>query len=137
MLDGTTWVGNFIGGPSKYDCVLPHPNRSDVVVVSGGQGYIVSPNFKRVTSTFGGAIANVHEHSSRTLVINHQNLSFEAISASGSLWKSKRISWDGMRNIEVNDSSLTGEAWLCDGTWHSFHLDLATGIVTGGSYYEA
>jgi hypothetical protein len=135
---GHTWVANFVRGLTKFDFVAPHPNGHDALVIAGGQAYVVDPTREDLRNAFGGAIVNALRHPTRNaLVLNHQDLDFEAIGSDGRLWKTRRISWDGFRSIEVEGTTVRGEAWDLDDTWHPFKVDLETGEVVGGSYYEA
>jgi hypothetical protein len=55
----------------------------------------------------------------------------------GTLWKTRRISWDGMGDIRMSGSTLSGEAWdAVHDTWREFHVDLETGVVIGGAFPE-
>jgi hypothetical protein len=131
------WVGNFIPGTlSNFQFLTPHPNGHDVIIIVGGQGYIVDPASHQPVKTFGGAIVDAFMHPTATAtVLNHQNLCFEAIGPSGRIWLTRRISWDGMRSVVRSGTTLTGEAWKPgEDTWHPFCVDLQTSAVEGGSY---
>ncbi len=129
------WVGNFVRGMAKFDAALPHPNGAHALIIAGGEGYVVDPGSRVLVTTFGGAIVEAFPHPKRPyLILNHQNLSYEAIGPSGSVWNSQRISWDGFRGIERQGSLLKGEAWSFDDTWHKFTLNLDDGSVHGGAY---
>src|SRR5262245_11223124 len=41
--DGQSWVGNFQRGYSGFEMAIDHPNGREVVVIAGGQGYVVNP----------------------------------------------------------------------------------------------
>lgn len=134
--EARAWVGNFIPGTlSDFQLLTQHPNGRDVVIICGGQGYIVDPGSERLTETFGGCIVDAFRHpAAHAIVFNHQELRFEAMGAAGRIWLTRRISWDGMRSIARTGTTLTGEAWRPGDTWHPFRLDLETGEVEGGSY---
>jgi hypothetical protein len=136
--DAHSWVGNFVpGGLTKFDRLISHPNGHDALIIAGGQGYIVDPLSGQLRETVGGAIVDAFAHPTRVgIVLNHQNIRFEAIGAEGRLWLTRRISWDHMRAIQHRGTTLTGEAWRPDSTWHFFNLNLETGEVEGGSYVE-
>ena len=137
MRDSPPWIGNFVRGLTKFDYVAVHPNRVAALIVAGGQGYVIDPVARQLQSTIGGAIVDAFAHPTTTaIVLNHQNLSFESIGAYGRLWRSRQISWDGLRFVEVTGNALSGEAWRYDDTWHPFQLDLVSGAVRGGAYKE-
>jgi hypothetical protein len=120
---------------STYDHVDDHPNMRDVLVVAGGQAYVVDPLGQNVRETFGAAIVGAWKHPSRPWIIfNDQDIRFFALGPMGFVWESPRVSWDGLRTLQVNGERLCGEAWEPGDTWHPFELDLNTGSVNGGSY---
>lgn len=60
---------------------------------------------------------------------------FTAIKADGSGWHSPRISWDGLRIIEIRGTELLGEAYTPSANeWVPFKLDLLTGHCPDGIY---
>ncbi len=133
-----SWVGNFVPGQiSAYELLAAHPNGRDAFVIAGGQGYVVNPLSQQIVETFGGAIVDAFMYPTKSaLVLNHQDIRFEAIGAGGRSWLTRRISWDGMRSIERIGAMLTGEAWEPGADlWHPFRVDLNTGAVEGGSYF--
>jgi hypothetical protein len=134
--DGASWVGNFQRGGSDYDRIPPHPNKKDALIIASGQGYIVDPVKHRLVGFLDGEIVDLFDHpSQRAVVLNQQNLSFAAIGATGNIWQSRRISWDGFRSLTTLGTKLSGEAWRPhDDEWRPFVLDLETGEVVGGSY---
>ena len=93
---------------------------------------------RSVAATFGGAIEEVIGHEPRrALVFNHQGLHFDLLGPDGMQWTSKRISWDGFRDIAVSGSVLTRQAWdAVHDIWRAFRLDLETGEFMGGAYRE-
>jgi hypothetical protein len=135
--DGTDWVGNFQRGLTDCDVVLRHPNAVDVLVIAGGEVYILEPKLRRVKEVFGGTVVQAHElNEGRLLVLDHQGLCFEAVGPHGTLWSTRRLSWDGFLDVRIGSERIVGKGWALDGTWRPFEVDLATGRSTGGSYIE-
>jgi len=134
--DGTSWIGNFQRGGTQYDYINHHPNGKNALIIASGQGYIVDPVDRQLVGLLGGAIVDVFNHpSQRAVVLNQQNLSFAAIGATGNIWQSRRISWDGFRSVKTAGTKLSGEAWSPhNDEWRPFVLDLETGDVVDGSY---
>jgi hypothetical protein len=130
------WVGNFQPGLSGFHGVYGHPNGHHVLVVSGGQGYVVDPETKALIETIGAAITSVHLHAKhQLLLLDHQGIAFEAIGRAGKAWRSRRLSFDGFRAIEISDNEIVGEGWnAADQKWQPFTVDLRTGWSTGGAY---
>jgi hypothetical protein len=134
--DGASWVGNFQRGGCYYDRIDHHPNEKDVLIIAGGQGYVVDPANRRLVALLGGGIVDLFGHPlQRAVVLNQQNLSFAAVGLTGNIWHSRRISWDGFRSVKIVGTKLSGEAWSPhNDEWRPFVLDLETGAVDGGSY---
>jgi hypothetical protein len=57
----------------------------------------------------------------------------------GEIWKSDRISWDGIKDLKLVDNKIIGQTY--DPTndkrpWSEFELDLETKDIKGGSFQE-
>jgi hypothetical protein len=130
------WVGNFQRGTTTYNTVIVHPDGRQVIVIAGGRGYIVAPETRRETrcpmpSTINLAIPMPEFNQ----VVLGTDLEFGAIRADGTGWKSGRLSWDGITNVSISGTTLTGEAYSpLDRSWYQFTLDLLTGESLGGTY---
>jgi len=133
--NGQKWVGNFQPGMGHVDEVFEHPDGKNLIVVSAGQAYVIEPETRTLITNFGGQIEHVISLPESQMLIFGNGLWFEAIGSDGFLWKTQRISWDGMRSIRNNEVMVTGEAYdpMTD-SWLSFSVDLCTGKSTGGSY---
>ena len=70
------------------------------------------------------------------IVYDRQGLAFVRIGPGGLVWHSRRISWDGFRDVVFTADRITGLAYLpsSDDRWYPFELELATGRSSGGSY---
>jgi len=130
------WVGNFQPGLGGVDAVCEHPDRRRVLVISGGQGYIVDPDDRTHREYLGGQVEDVLPVPGRGVLLGN-GLWFELVGPGGTLWTSDRISWDGMGQLRVDGLSLTGEAWdaLTDNLV-PFELDISTGHWKGGAFEE-
>jgi hypothetical protein len=86
--------------------------------------------------TFSGNLQHVITLPEFDAILFCDGLGFEAIKAAGLWWRSPRISWDEIRNINVDGSVLRGEASTptVDGNrWAPFTLDLLTGRYEDGT----
>jgi hypothetical protein len=129
------WVGNFLGGMTDCTIVLDHPNETDVIVVAQGEACVVDPEKRAVCDRIAGSIEEVIPLPSLGSVIFRGLTDFTAIKADNSGWRSPRISWDGLRNIEVRETELLGEAYTpIANVWVRFKLDLLTGDCSDGIY---
>jgi hypothetical protein len=139
--NGESWVGNFqrgIGYPaSPFNCVLEHPDGVHLIVISAGQGYVVDPENRNVVEVLGNWYETAHRITELNLIVLGTPIDLVAIGSQGRVWQTKRVSWDGMRNLAVTGCELRGEG--CDPLnecWKSFCVDLRTGDVKGGAYNE-
>jgi len=128
------WIGNFQPGLTGYSCAYHHPNGRDLVVVAGGQAYVVEPASRRTTETFGGALCWSHELPGHELLLFHNGLEFIAYGILGRVWRSRRVSWDGIRVTSVEFPWLRGEATGLKDQEAFFLVDLRSGEASGGSY---
>lgn len=130
-----SWVGNFQLGLSSYSSVITHPDCRRVVVVAGGEAYIVAPHAKKVEEIFGGAIEFAAFVSEIQALVFGNGLWFEILYLDGSRATARRISWDGMTQIEIVGERLRGEAYdpMTD-SMASFEVNLVDATHTGGSY---
>jgi hypothetical protein len=131
-------VGNFQRGLSSFEDVLQHPNGRELLVIAGGQGYIVDPNDRAKREYFGADIEIALQVPELSNVVFGNGLWFESVGPDGWQWQSGRISWDGMRELRRDGLRLFGEAWSpLEDRWLPFELDLRSGRFTGGSYNGA
>jgi hypothetical protein len=130
---GLAWIGNFQGGVSGVSDVLEHPDGSSLIIIARGQAYIVSPENRTLLGTFGGTIESAIPVTAQGFIIFGNGLWFEAYGAAGCLWRSRRISWDGMRALSLKTDHLSGEAWSIEDVWLPFVLDIYNGECDGGA----
>lgn len=130
---GGWWTGNFQRGQTKLDVVAECPKGTSLVVIAGGQAYVIHPDVRRCLRTFGGQFEGIFKVPGRLVMSN--GLWLEATDGEQLLWRSRRISWDGMMSLRVEGEVALGEAYdpMTD-EWTSFRVDLEKGEVTGGSY---
>jgi hypothetical protein len=133
------WVGNFQREASSVDRVLEYPDGRCLLVIAGGSAYVVDPETRELVRHFGGQIEQVLTLPEDPSFLFGNGLWFEALGREGMKWRSRRISWDGFRHVVLNGNLLCGEAYAPEGpegAWYAFELDVQTGTVTGGSYYD-
>ncbi|MGZ3739275.1 MAG: hypothetical protein ACXVB9_07875 [Bdellovibrionota bacterium] len=134
------WVGNFAPGISPFSTAIAHPDQRRVLVIAGGQGYVIDAEKRKLDGVLGGGICEVLPAPGIEGVIFSGGLALEAYGASGSLWKSPRISWDGIKDLRITGPEIHGKSYApfpLSGMWSDFRIDLATGeLLEGGSYAE-
>ena len=107
-----SWVGNFQCAIGVASGVFAHPDGHHVVVIAGGEGYIVDPATRELTATFGGGINEVWPMTVMgALVFDDSGVAFSALGARGWQWRTKRISWDGFDALVLTGKQLGGQAW--------------------------
>ena len=129
-----SWIGNFQRGLTRLDEVLQHPNGDAVIVIAGGDCYIVDIASKLLIETFGGQFVAAIKIPDKSMVVLESSTDFEAVDQKGKAWRSERISWDGIRNVALQQNVLTGEAWSYEDIWIPFSLNLTTGKHEGGAF---
>lgn len=134
--DANAWVGNFQSGGTQLYRVLEDLDGEAVLVIAGGQGYVVNERSGQLLAQYDRDINFVETHKQSNTLIVGSNKDFTAYRNNAVLWRTRRISWDGFRNLLVTGEEIQGEAWCFDNTWHKFSVNLSTGYLTGGSYYE-
>jgi hypothetical protein len=133
---GECWIGNFQRGLSNASAVYREPGTRNPIVLAGGTAYVVDPTTRNLVRTFGGQIQVVLDDVERGQLVFGDGLWFEAVGCEGSRWRTRRLSWDGMRSVRVEGPRILGEAYspVDQDAWHPFEVDLTDGSSTGGSY---
>jgi hypothetical protein len=103
-------------------------------VFADGVCYVIDPRRRELKQQIGGAIARVWEVSEpRGLVCGRQGIAFLRIGPAAVAWHTRRLSWDGSRDVMLTTNRITGLAWKYDDTWVPFEVNLITGASQGGS----
>jgi hypothetical protein len=133
---GARWIGNFQAGLSNASGVYPEPGTRNLIVLAGGTAYVLDPQTRALIRTFGSQIEDVLDDRERGQLIFGNGLWFEAVGSEGLRWRTRRLSWDGMRSVRLNGAQIVGEAYspIDDCEWYAFEVDLTGGSATGGSY---
>ena len=133
---GQPWVGNFQPGVTSLTDLAEFPHNNSVLVVANGQGYLIDVQSRTLLAQYESDIDFLFTRPAEEWVITGSATDFSAFRGAAKLWCTRRISWDGFRNLAVVANALTGDAWCFDDSWHAFSVDLKNGNVTGGSYCE-
>jgi hypothetical protein len=130
-----SWIGNFQSGryPSGLTDVVAFQDEPSVCVFAGGQGYSsrLDSDAYRVLEIF--PVFGVRYIRERDWIILWDFTKFEAHSANGIVWRSKRVSWDGISVTEIRSDYLNGFGRdAVNDTDVEFTINLLTGEHTGG-----
>lgn len=129
-----SWVGNFQPGGGILTGIFEFLESQSVLVVARGQGYLVDAQTGALLGQYESDIAIALPITAGVLV--GTSTDFSAYRGGIRVWRTRRISWDGFRNLSIKTDNVLGEAWCFDDSWHKFKIELANGEVEGGSYYE-
>ncbi|NEO87834.1 MAG: hypothetical protein F6J87_26795 [Spirulina sp. SIO3F2] len=134
--DGTSWQAEFKSGDSEFSNVYQHPNREDLIVVSGGQGYVVNPETQQKTETFGGEITHAIELRSAHQILFKSGHQFIVYNVQGLLWKQIIPMLHELRQLnDEGRSILTGEQKAtADADWQPFWMNTDTGQTYSEKY---
>ena len=135
--DGTSWVANFRPGWTNYYNIFDFSINKILVVIAGGQGYIMSPDEEKPKFTFGLTINEVLQCDDGSLVCADNVQIFFLDKSNGQTWVSERISWDGIKNLKISGDTLYGKTYDPTNSiqeWNDFSMNLKTKEIIGGSY---
>jgi hypothetical protein len=120
---------------SSYDAVFTTFGADRPLIIAGGNAYLLDVASRREIEEFGGGIQWGLELEDRKYLVLSDGCDFEARARHGVIWRSERVSWDGMRDLTHRGDKLFGFAYSPIGDdYTAFVLDLSTGRFTGGSY---
>jgi hypothetical protein len=134
---GASWTANFRPGLGGLNEVRLHPDQRSVLVFADGAMWTVDPDL-RTADMVSGAIEALWE-ADGGLILSRQGLGFIRIGASGIAWRTRRLSWDGFKDVHISANELTAMAWspFLGGQWIPCVVNLETGRAQGGSYTDS
>jgi hypothetical protein len=137
--DGVEWVANFRPGWTNYNNIFDFPEHNIIVVFAGGQGYIMNPEEQKPKMTFGLTIKDVIQIEDKSLICSDGIHILILDNKTGEIWKSDRISWDGIKDLKLVDNKISGQTYDPTNSnqhWSDFEIDLETKEISGGSFQE-
>jgi hypothetical protein len=133
---GDRWVGNFKCGPNSPHGIHEELGEQAILVVAGGDAYLVNATEQRANLE-ASCVRSVKFEPDLDIFIFTDDFGVMAIGKSGVRWRSRRVSWDGITQLEKKGMSLHGLAYNIDDLPPTpFVIDLETGHASGGSYGE-
>ncbi|WP_147439756.1 hypothetical protein [Corallococcus sp. CA049B] len=111
---------------------MPDPEK--LCVVSRGAGYLVTardPSAWEAVQVM--PVTDVRAVPSAGVVVFADFTEMVAYGAEGLRWRTKRLSWDGLKIIQVTERSIIGEYWdMRTEMMQTFEVDLSSGAQKGG-----
>lgn len=135
--NGEEWIANFRPGWTDCTDIFDFPEHNLAVIIAGGQGYIINPDDQVPKMTFGVTIKNVIQKEDGSLICSDDIHILVLDNKSGELWKSDRISWDGIKDLSLTDDKLRGQTYDPTNStqpWSHFELDLKNKEIKGGAF---
>lgn len=134
--DGTDWVANFNPGWTECVFIKGYTDSESIIVIANGTGYLIDCENKKLIKILGFSINNILEIDDDFFLIS-DDTGVQIINDKGIYWESPRISFDGIKDIKINNNILTGLSYdpMCDfDDWSKFKINLITKEIEGGSY---
>lgn len=132
-----SWIGNFQSGRfyKGLTDVCPFQTDRSICVFATGQGYKVRLDSPRTYTVLDDIfpILGAHYIAEHDRIIAWDFLRLAAYSPHALVWRSRRISWDGLSITEVRSGFIEGHAWdAANESEVEFKVNLSTGEHTGG-----
>ena len=135
--DKTDWVANFKPGWTNLKVIYELKDTSNLLVIACGTCYLMNPDETKPISVFGVGYSTVLNAPDGRLVLQDQT-DLTIIETDGNHWDSERVSWDGLKDLKLENNIVTGLSYdpMNDADeWVNFTYDIRTKILTGGSYH--
>jgi hypothetical protein len=134
--DGATkWVGNFRPGVGGVTFAATHPNGHNALVAAKGDLWSVDVSRRTAAVILQAVVCAIDVSDPIGWVFDRQGLALARLGPRGFLWHTRRLSFDGIKDLRIEGPKITGRAWQPAETWDEFEVDLRTGSASGGSYH--
>ncbi len=127
---GAAWSGLFAALPSgRYKTgVYSCPDANSMSVVSNGAGYVLDvrepDGYQEISIS---PVLDVVPAQDAGLLVFANYTDLLAWDHTGKRWLAERVSFDGIRNLQIEGTTLHGLAWSPMDGEHRFAIDLFTG----------
>jgi hypothetical protein len=122
--------------PAMPTGIFTCPNPDELCAVAGGYAYIIDTlQPEKSTHIALKPVTEVRSLSDNNLIVFIGFHTIVAWGPQGQVWESARLSWEGVRILEVKENTLHGTGWnLLTDKEVPFTLDLLTGQHQGGGF---
>ncbi len=134
--DGTDWVANFQPGWTDFNGVYDYADTDIIIVIARGQGYVMNPNETKAKDIFGLTIKSLLVGTDKSLICANDT-DIIIVSKTGEVWYTERISWDGIKDLTLQNEIVTGlsfDPMNDENPWVPFQINIQTREIIGGSY---
>jgi len=123
------WIGNFQRGLSHYSHVFEYPGRENLLmVIAGGDVYVVDINQKHVVDVFSAGITSVFLVPIKNLMILIEYDGLISFGTEGIIWRYDIRNCDGIRKLSYSNNVLEGEfCQVPEDNWYKFQIDINSG----------
>jgi hypothetical protein len=135
--EGDPWLGIFAFGqitPKGVTGIFSTPNPERLCVAAQGNAFIVSVSDPSTWESVRAIpVIDVRCVVKHGIIVFANFTELVAYGSQGLKWRTKRLTWDSMKVVEVTDDLLKGEFWdIRSESTQGFTVDLATGNHEGG-----
>ena len=134
--NGSEWVANFQLGWTDLKEIYELKGTPNLLVIACGTCYLMNPDDTKPISVFGVGYVTVYNTQDGRLILQDQT-DLTVIEINGNHWHTDRISWDGLKELKVENNIVSGLSYdpMNDADeWVNFSFDIDNKILTGGSY---
>lgn len=130
--EGGDFLATFALGfadPSLPTGLWSHPNPKWLCAVAGGYAYLVNTTDPQAWQMVEyRPVLQVIPHLSQRLLLFTGHQSIVAYGPNGKAWETLRLSWEGIKILEIGEDLLTGMGWdLMTDQEYKLRVDLRTG----------
>lgn len=130
------WIGIFAFGTltkGGFSGVFTMPSQNEFCVVSNGNGFVVTADAPTKWEAINSIpIIDVRVLFEKGMIVFADYTKLTAYDAGGMLWKSKRLSFDGLKLTEQDESFIYGEYFdIRSDKVEKFKVDLKNGENVG------
>ncbi len=134
--DGSEWVANFQPGWTDLKGIFELNDTSNLLIIAFGTCYLMNSDIQSPISVFGVGYESVFKTQDGRLILQDQT-DLTIIETDGNHWDSERISWDGLKELKLENNIVSGLSYdPNDDTndWVYFSYNIDNRLLTGGSW---
>lgn len=134
--DGNYWVANFKPGWTDLNKVFDFIEQNKILVIAGGLAYLMELEVQKPLKIFGIDFKYCFVFENQIIFSGNTDITI-LNTENWNVWRSNRISWDGIENLKLENHILSGECYDPTNSieeWTDFTLNILTKEIKGGSW---